>query len=393
MQNNLTSQHPAYDYFLSQMSQNSSISKANIAKKIEKDSNQDAVKQLPTSISREVAYDGMQDKLQANLAKLGITNLGISTEYMNASSDIDVLLNFMDDLVSYMSNLDSYRNELKLEDGKFSLKADNNFPSPMEVTKNQKDLDSLIKTFRGNLSNEVAESITGAFDHDFKIQGMAQLSLKNMAKKMGKDAGPEYRVEAKNVQKPKEMMVRFLKSIENVITLGSNDANREDLTPSELSHSFGSARRDALNNSGKDSLDKHIESHYNFGSNQENPFETVSIDKFFIQDATRNLLENALRGKAEDSKAQLNVEFKEESHSKFLEITVSNQLADPDKFRELKILEKLNNAEQVTTKANPTATNGTFSKYLSQTINHIPEASIGRSLDGDIFSVKIKYPV
>jgi hypothetical protein len=95
----------------------------------------------------------------------------------------------------------------------------------------------------------------------------------------------------------------------------------------------------------------------------------IKLDQVLLNSILRNIINNAIENSPSDSPLNLEINIvnttDEGKKKPYLHIKLNNLLADPIGFTEKNILEALQASKQVTTKQDPTETNGTFLKTLN----------------------------
>jgi signal transduction histidine kinase len=149
--------------------------------------------------------------------------------------------------------------------------------------------------------------------------------------------------------------------------------------------------------------------------NTKNPFDKtftaedfpIKFDPLLFNTILRNIINNALANSPPDSKLNLEINIIQETkkNSKpYLHIKLSNPLVDPRSFAEKNILENLKSGNQISTKKDPTETNGTFLKTLKSLMEQnggvlkISTSTKDQNLENPEikkleFNLELKYPL
>jgi hypothetical protein len=142
----------------------------------------------------------------------------------------------------------------------------------------------------------------------------------------------------------------------------------------------------------------------------ENPFDRmftkddfpIKLDQVLLNSILRNIINNAIENSPSDSPLNLEIDIvntTDESKEKpYLHIKLNNLLADSIGFTEKNILEALQASKQVTTKQDPTETNGIFLKTLNSLMQEndgLLTISTNQRTNQDLvdFNLELKYPL
>ena len=183
-----------------------------------------------------------------------------------------------------------------------------------------------------------------------------------------------------SLKQSRETIKDFLELMENLITYDFTKKGKLELA--DLKTIIGSNISFAQIKHGIENLD--FKSNFmSAGFDEEQNdithagLEKIEIGKYFLRTMLTNLLDNAIEASPETGKIICSVDLEKDSMNKdFLVIKVLNKIKDPEEFKRLDILKKLNNSMKITTKTKQTSTNGTFNKVLTQMIDKTPGASI-----------------
>ena len=142
----------------------------------------------------------------------------------------------------------------------------------------------------------------------------------------------------------------------------------------------------------------------------ENPFEQmfaqkdfpIKLDQVLLNSILRNIINNAIENSPSDSPLNLEINIvnttDEGKKKPYLHIKLNNLLTDSIGFTEKKILEALQANQQVTTKQDPTETNGIFLKTLNSLMQEndgLLTISTNQRTNQDLvdFNLELKYPL